>query len=191
MKTIYSYYQSLQAKDQAIEFSKANIWKDSWTKAGWNPVMLNQSHAQISPQRIKITKKLMSVYPLLNREKNESQEIIQVRFNRLCALHAAGGGWMSDYDVVNTGFNNQIAQAYEGNSFVIAGSPANVMFVSKEICSAAMNKILNSELISENGIMLYEKDLFSPAHNLDVTTLRHAENYDEMKKIYEDYLTSK
>lgn len=133
----------------------------------------------------------MSVYPLLNREKNEPQEMIQVRFNRLCALHAAGGGWISNYDVVNTGFNTQIAQAYEGNSFVIAESPASVMFVSKEICSAAMNKILNSELISENGIMLYEKDLFTPSHNLDVTTLHHSENYDEMKKIYEDYLTSK
>ena len=190
MKTIYAYYESLQSKDQAIEFSKANLWKESWTRAGWNPVMLNQGHAQISPARIKITKRLLEVYPLLNREKNEAQEMIQVRVNRLCALHAAGGGWISDYDVINMGFNPQISEAYERNSFVIMDRPASVLYISKEICNAAINKMLSADIIVD-GMMQYEKDIFIPFFNLDVTTLHHAKYFEDSKKIYENYLTAK
>lgn len=190
MKTIYAYYESIQTKDQAEEFSKANYWKESWTRAGWNPVMLNSSHAQISPSRIKITKKLLETYPLIDKEKNESQEMIQARYNRLCALHAAGGGWISDYDVVNTGFKPQIAEAYERNSFVICGNPASVLYISKEICNAAINRILSDEFLSSNGVMHYEQNVFPQYFNLDVTTLHHCKKYNDMKKSYEDYLTT-
>jgi len=182
MKKIYAYYESLQEKNQAVEFSKANLWKETWTRAGWNPVMLNQSHAQISPKRIKITRKLMSIYPLLNKEKNESQGMIQVRFNRLCALHAAGGGWISDYDVLNFDFTPSIATEYECNSFVIAGKPACVMFISREICNAAMTKIWNEELITQDGLMRYEADFFNPFLNLDIDALQHENDYNLMKE---------
>jgi hypothetical protein len=144
--------------------------------------MLNSSHSQISPQRIKITKKLLQTYPLLNKEKNESQELIQVRFNRLCALHAAGGGWISDYDVLNYGFTPSIATAYEGNSFVIAGNPACVMFISREICNAAMTKIWNEELITQDGLMRYEAEFFNPFLNLDIDALQHESDYNMMKE---------
>jgi hypothetical protein len=190
MKNIYAYYESIQAKDQALEFSKANLWKDSWTRAGWNPVMLNSSHSQISPQRIKITKKLLQTYPLMDKEKNESQEMIQVRFNRICALHAAGGGWISDYDVLNYGFTPSIATAYEGNSFVITGNPACVMFISKEICSAAMTKIWNEELITDDGLMRYEADFFNPFLNLDIDSLEHAKDFNLMKENFSKKIAS-
>lgn len=187
MKTIYAYYESLQAKDQAIEFSKANLWKETWTRAGWNPVMLNQSHAQISPQRIKITKKLLQTYPLLDKEKNEAQEMIQVRFNRLCALHAAGGGWISDYDVLNINFTPTIATAYEGNPFVISGNPANVIYISRDICNAAMQKILNDELMTD-GRMHFEQDIFNPYLNLDIDALQHLNDYQEMQKKFSNII---
>ena len=191
MKTIYAYYESLLSKDQNIEFAKANLWKDSWSRAGWNPVMLNSSHAQISPQRIKLAEKMMSIFPLLNRQNNESQDVLQLRWNRLCALHAAGGGWISDYDVLNLGFTPSMGEEWEKSPFVIAGKPANVMYISKEICNAAMNKILSSEMISTDGVIFYEKDIFVPFLDfVDHSSLRHAQDYEKMKKVYEDYLTS-
>lgn len=181
MKNIYAYYESLQANDQAVEFSKANLWKDSWTRAGWNPVMLNSSHAQISPHRIKLQKKLLQTYPLLDKEKNESVELIQLRFNRLCAIHAAGGGWVSDYDVLNYGFTPSISDAYEKNSFVIMDSPACVMYISKEICNAALQKIINEDLI-QSGVIKYEKDIFNPFLELDIDSLEHIKDIKLMQE---------
>ena len=181
MKNIYAYYESLQANDQAVEFSKANLWKDSWTRAGWNPVMLNSSHAQISPQRIKLQKKLLQTYPLLEKTKNESIEVIQLRYNRLCAIHAAGGGWVSDYDVLNYGFTPSIADAYETNSFVLNGNPACVMYLSREICNAALQRILNEDLI-EDGVIKYEKEIFHPFFNLDVDSLEHIQDIKLMQE---------
>lgn len=181
MKSIYAYYESLQANDQAIEFSKANLWKDSWTRAGWNPVMLNSSHAQISPQRIKLQKKLLQTYPLLDKTKNESIEVIQLRYNRLCAIHAAGGGWVSDYDVLNYEFTPSIASAYEKNSFVLSGTPACVMYLSKEICNAALQRILNEDLI-QDGVIKYEKDIFNPFVDLDVDSLEHIHDIKLMQE---------
>jgi len=181
MKNIYAYYESLQANDQAVEFSKANLWKDSWTRAGWNPVMLNSSHAQISPQRIKLQKKLLQTYPLLEKTKNESIEVIQLRYNRLCAIHAAGGGWVSDYDVLNYGFTPSIADSYESNSFVLSGNPACVMYLSKEICNAALQRILNEDLI-EDGVIKYEKEIFHPFFNLDVDSLEHIQDIKLMQE---------
>lgn len=187
MKNIYAYYESIPTRDQALEFSKANLWKESWTRAGWNPVMLNTSHSQISPQKIKITKKLLQIYPLLNKEKNESEQVIQIRFNRICALHAAGGGWISDYDVLNLGFTPSIATAHEGNPFVIAGNPANVFFMSRDICNAAMQKILNDELITD-GRMHFEQDIFNPFLNLDIDGLQHLNDYQEMQKKFSNII---
>lgn len=181
MKNIYAYYESLQANDQAVEFSKANLWKDSWTRAGWNPVMLNSSHAQISPNRIKLQKKLIQTYPLLEKTKNESVEVIQLRYNRLCAIHAAGGGWISDYDVLNYGFTPSISDAYEANSFVINGNPACVMYLSKEICNAALQRILNEDLI-QDGVIKYEKDIFNPFVDLDVDSLEHIQDIKLMQE---------
>lgn len=181
MKNIYAYYESLQARDQAVEFSKANLWKDSWTRAGWNPVMLNSSHAQISPQRIKLQKKLLQTYPLLEKTKNESIELIQLRYNRLCAIHAAGGGWVSDYDVLNLGFSPIAADAYEKNSFVIMGIPASVFYISKDICNAALQRILNEDLI-QDGVIKYEKDIFYPFQDLDIPSLEHVPDIKLMQE---------
>lgn len=181
MKNIYAYYESLQANDQAIEFSKANLWKDSWTRAGWNPVMLNSSHAQISPHRIKLQKKLLETYPSLDKEKNESVDVIQLRFNRLCAIHAAGGGWVSDYDVLNYAFTPSIAAAYESNSFVLSGNPACVMYISKEICNAAIQRVLNEDLIRD-GVMKYEKEIFNPFLELNIDALEHIQDIKLMQE---------
>lgn len=181
MKNIYAYYESLQARDQAVEFSKANLWKDSWTRVGWNPVMLNSSHAQISPNRIKLQKKLLETYPLLEKEKNESVELIQLRFNRLCSIHAAGGGWVSDYDVLNLGFSPIVADAYEKNSFVIMGIPASVFYISKDICNAALQRILNEDLIKD-GVIKYEKDIFHPFQELDIPSLEHVPDIKLMQE---------
>jgi hypothetical protein len=179
MKTIYAFYQSLALIDQTQEFAKANLWKESWTRAGWKPVMLNSSHAQISPLRTKLMTKLNQAFPFI--EAHEYKDLIQMRYSRLCALHAAGGGWISDYDVLNFGFTPKIAEDLEKNSIVIAGSPAVLMWISIEIVGAAINKFLNSELV-QNGKMLNEQEVFGSFCYFPNELIFHARNYESMKE---------
>ena len=53
---IYCYYNQINTEEaktltnQSLEL--LNLWKQSWSKFGWNPVVLNESNAKKS-QRIK------------------------------------------------------------------------------------------------------------------------------------------
>jgi len=179
MKTIYAYYQSLVLVDQSQEFAKANLWKESWTRAGWNPVMLNSSHAQISPARTKLVTRLMQEMPSL--DPSISRDAVHLRFARLCALHAAGGGWLADYDVLNLGFTPKNAEEYEKNSFAIAGKPAHLIFISNEIANAAMQKLLNTNLV-QDGQMLSEQDFFNPFEEIKTNLVQHLNNLSDMKE---------
>jgi len=92
MKTIHGYYESIPTVRQEEEFSCANFWKSSWTTHGWTPVMLNKTHAAASPlMRLLMVKCVRDSVP----------QVVASRFTRWCALHAVGGGWMSDYDLLN------------------------------------------------------------------------------------------
>ena len=101
---IYSYYESVQLRPQDEQFACANVWKSTWEAQGWDPVMLNRSHAQGSPLHLKLMTKLTRLAPVLPNELQNNFAFICARFSRWCALHAAGGGWMSDYDVANISF---------------------------------------------------------------------------------------
>ena len=107
---IYAYYESIQTRNQNEEFSCANIWKESWEKYGWEPVMLNSSHSKGSSLQQKLISRILKAVPHLSLEDQNNLQRLIVRFSRWCALHAARGGWMSDYDVVNIGFTPEDAE---------------------------------------------------------------------------------
>lgn len=184
MKNIYAYYELMPLGNQPLEFSKINLWKESWSRHGWNPIMLNASHSNLSSAINKLFTKAFQSFPSLIKEKNESEDIIRLRLKRLCALHSAGGGWMSDYDVLNIGFTPQIAEEHEKNPFVISGNPAYLIWISKEIINAAMLKILNTNFVLD-GKMLYEKHIFNNFLNLENESIFHLNDYEEMKKKFE------
>ena len=101
---IYAYYQNIAQSKQGEEFACANWWKTSWTNLGWEPVMLNRSHAMGSPLYNKLQQKLMTTAMGLDPVLLNNFDWIVARFIRWCALYAAGGGWMTDYVVVNKEF---------------------------------------------------------------------------------------
>jgi hypothetical protein len=148
-KRVFAYYESLQSVDQPEEFSCSNLWKQSWERQGWECVMLNNSHAKGSSLHLKMVKKLMELSNSLPPELAGEFPKIMARFIRWCALHAAGGGWMSDYDVANINFPASIAQQHEetGTLQVITGEPAWLFYATPGHCSAAINKFLNENLV--------------------------------------------
>jgi hypothetical protein len=155
MKTkIYAYYESIPLANQPEEFACANWWKNSWEKNGWEAVMLNRSHAQGSHLYQKLTSKLINTNPKLPNEIQNRFAWMVTRFSRWCALHAAGGGWMSDYDVANIAFNPTIAGNFEqeGTLHMVAGEPCWLFYATKEHCAAAINKFIQSELVEDSAI---------------------------------------
>ena len=96
MKNIYAFYTSIQLADQNEEFACSNWWKTSWEKLGWKTFMLNRSHAQGSHLYNKLASKMMNATSKLPQERRSEVDWLMARFSRWCALHAAGGGWMSE-----------------------------------------------------------------------------------------------
>ena len=144
---IYSYYESIPTRRQEEEFSRANAWKKSWEANGWEPIMLNNSHAKGSPLFQKLVSKVLRVAPELSAaDQNNFQKVI-IRFVRWCALHAAGGGWMSEYDVVNSGLTKSDAENFEKESLVLMGDKKLFLFyVNEEMCRSCIATFISDDL---------------------------------------------
>lgn len=155
MKNIYAFYTSIQLADQNEEFACANWWKTSWEKLGWKAVMLNRSHAQGSHLYNKLASKMVNATGKLSPERRNQIDWLMARFTRWCALHAAGGGWMSDYDVFNLHFTPENADDIDQKqSLYLCGEPSYLFYATKEMCSAAIMKFINQDIFD-----LSEKDL--------------------------------
>jgi hypothetical protein len=69
-------------------------WETEWRNAGWNPIVLNLTHAQ---QNVRYDEVVRALEYLPSRSKSGKQ------YNTLCflrwlAMAHIGGGWMVDYD---------------------------------------------------------------------------------------------
>jgi hypothetical protein len=144
---IYSYYESIPTRRQEEEFGRSHVWKASWERNGWEPIMLNNSHAKGSPLFQKLVAKILRVAPELSAaDQNNFQKII-IRFVKWCALHAAGGGWMSEYDVVNSGFTKSDAENFEKKSLVLMGDKKSfLMFVNEEMCRSCISTFISDSI---------------------------------------------
>jgi hypothetical protein len=163
---IYSYYESIPAINQSEEFACSNWWKTSWEKQGWEPVMLNKTHAQASPLYIKLmTKILKSGLP--------SNPKGMARFTRWASLHATGGGWLSDYDVYNNGFTPKDAEEISSKSNLqIPKEGGYIFYATKEGCAKALNLLVEGE-ISNGAIPLLESDIFSSEEKIVDIPVEH------------------
>ena len=75
-------------------------------------------------------------------------------------MHAAGGGWMCDYDVLNKGFKPEQADNIEidGTLQMNAGS-AYIFYATKDHLANAIKKIVNSDLCDKEKFFTEDKIL--------------------------------
>ena len=177
MKNIYAFYTSIQTANQNEEFACANWWKTSWEKMGWKPVMLNRSHAQGSHLYNKLASKMINASGSLSPERRNELDWLMARFTRWCALHAAGGGWMSDYDVFNLDFSTEKADEIEKKqSLYVCGEPTYLFYASRDMCSAAIMKFISAEIFN-----LTEKDMVNSVDkDLSAKLVKHCNNTSKM-----------
>jgi len=77
------------------------LWKDEWTRAGFNPVVLTLDDAKRHPDFEEVETKMA----LLHGKRDYNA----LCFYRWLAMAASGGGWMSDYDTFPMNFPIEVA----------------------------------------------------------------------------------
>jgi hypothetical protein len=175
-KTIHAYYESIPSIRQEEEFACSNLWKGSWESNGWNCVMLNKTHAAVSP----LFRGLMGRF--LKYEGIAPSAM--ARFSRWCALHAAGGGWMSDYDVLNLGFTPSLATEIESVHplHMVAGERSYIFYATQAKAEEVIGSFVAKEILS-NGAPIPELDIFTnESGHLDLTCLFHPERDNELTR---------
>ena len=71
------------------------VWKATWSAAGWKPVVLTEEHAALHPKYQEYRDYFMSM-PTVNSPEYETGCYL-----RHMAMAVIGGGFMSDTDVIN------------------------------------------------------------------------------------------
>lgn len=96
---VYTYYERVpNLWPEDTQLALIELWKKSWAKHGWNPVVLNESAA--APHKFfKEYKERVGALPTAF-----GYEYTVACFMRWLAVGVKGGGMMVDYDVINYGF---------------------------------------------------------------------------------------
>jgi hypothetical protein len=79
------------------------LWKQSWSKHGWTPVVLNTQSANPGSDRFRAAFAQLPSGNIGNYE--------ELCFLRWVAMERQGAGWLSDYDVMNYGYTPDDANA--------------------------------------------------------------------------------
>lgn len=96
---VFTYYTPLEGKEMAEEGGLIELWQTSWKRAGWTPRILTRADLPQDPASVKMLKAFARQPTVTRRGLNYSC------FARWLAVAVQGGGFMSDYDVINYGFH--------------------------------------------------------------------------------------
>lgn len=94
--TYYSPVPGLYSEDSQRKL--IDIWARSWRKAGWQPVVIQEQNFSRTPRYAYLREKFL-------RHKTEyGDEYTLACYMRWAAVAHYGGGMLTDYDVINYGF---------------------------------------------------------------------------------------
>jgi hypothetical protein len=77
------------------------LWAESWKRHGWKPRVLTDRVVRQHP-KFKEFSAAINLLPTVNNRAYEN-----ACYLRWLALQGVGGGWMTDYDVINFGFKSR------------------------------------------------------------------------------------
>ncbi len=118
---MYTFYKRKRDKNEETtngDQALLQLWTDKWTEAGWDARILTTDDAKRHPRFEEFDEKLSQV-PLNGNNED---------YNRLCyyrwlAVAAAGGGWMSDMDVLPLNFHQPENYFKDGRFAIYSATP--------------------------------------------------------------------
>jgi hypothetical protein len=141
---VYTYFMPVRGlRPPEEELRLIDVWKRSWAKQGWKPVVLNEAVAQKHPRFAEFKKKFWD----LPTEYGHDYE--GACFMRWVATAAMGGGMMTDYDVINYSFAPQAP--LPDRMQIFANNPPGGIFLgmvlaTKELYERMCQRFLSWEL---------------------------------------------
>jgi hypothetical protein len=121
---VYTYYTHLDGPaglwDDYDQLKLIDLWRKSWAKQGWTPIVMDESWAKRHPRYREFKQKFWSLPTEYGHEYDGSCLL------RYAAMSAAGGGMMTDYDVMNYSFSTVAPdphwlRLYTGNTPISTG----------------------------------------------------------------------
>lgn len=96
---VYTYYDpSVQQCGLPPQDGVIRLWAESWKRHGWKPRVLTDRMVRSHPRFAEFSAAI-NCFPTVNSRAYEN-----ACYLRWLALQGVGGGWMTDYDVINFGF---------------------------------------------------------------------------------------
>lgn len=109
---VHTYYAPVRGLDAREQATLIDLWKRNWSALGWTPRVLTFSDAQMHPR-----------YTEFSKQVNKFPSINTSGYDRHCwlrwlAFARAGGGLMTDYDVLGiaaspTDFPDDLVALYD------------------------------------------------------------------------------
>ena len=133
---IYTYYEEIPPgkSRHTPESQKAllEVWRRSWSRHGWEPVVLNRENAKQHPGYKFFEHKFLR---LPTKYGHDHQITSFMRWVAMGAIR--GGGLLVDFDVMNYGFLPPVEP--EINKLIIFGdNPPDVLFLGAVLATEAM-----------------------------------------------------
>lgn len=147
---IICFYEPLVVDGEVIDFSKDSLeliklWEKSWSKNGWNPIVLSLEDAKKHPRYYEIDLKNYSSN--LYKHSLNGASYLELCYSRWFAYGCYSGVW-SDYDVINYGFSP------EDSEHLIQHEPVFIDYIG----SCGFATLDGHEKIIEGFIRAYEND---------------------------------
>lgn len=112
--SIYTYYNNIHQSEDEYQNILIELWKLSWKKNGFNPVVLTKESAVKHPSYLKYKRKVEKIHLFLTgREISQYGLSCFERWLAYASLNLENPFYVSDYDVINNGFKPQNLQINE------------------------------------------------------------------------------
>jgi len=99
---VYTYYTPTPLYSEDSQRRLIDVWSRSWSRLGWEPIVLNEGDAMLHPQYERFKK---YVWNLPTEYGHEYEGACFLRWLAMASQETdGGGGVMTDYDVINYKF---------------------------------------------------------------------------------------
>ncbi len=102
---VFTFFSPVEGKREREELSLIELWKKSWSAMGWEPVVLGYESLNFDAELQALVRKFKKL-PSINKHNLDYWCYL-----RWVAVFQQGGGFMSDYDVINYAFEPRAAGA--------------------------------------------------------------------------------
>lgn len=180
---IYTYYQEI---DHANQSELIDLWKLSWSRQGYEPIVLNLQDAKIHPYFETLNTEMRRIFKeITNKEISDYGMSCWFRWLAYAA-QADEKFYVSDYDAINVGFpvtepNDKLHLMDSACPFLASGTPKQFENLCKAFLEVSNERM---EILKQQSSHYHDQEFFM--YNL---TPRHNQNCESLKNQYEILMT--